>query len=121
TGRLNKAFNFLKTITKYHEFKRGDGSIRNKVKKLNGTVVTDQNTVNKLILDHLKTVQTSQTELVYVTATFPSLEAHSPNEINYILKGHWRQSNSIRRNVRYYIYPSQQTNNHREDSYYMEK
>jgi len=32
-GRLNKAFNFLKAITKYHEFKRRDGSIINKVKK----------------------------------------------------------------------------------------
>ena len=86
TGRLNKAFNFLKTVTKYHEFKRRDGSIINKVKKPDGTVETDQNTVNKLVLDHLKTVQTSQTEPVYATATpFPSLETFSPNGMNYIL------------------------------------
>ena len=55
TGRLNKAFNFLETVTQYHEFKRRDGSTINKVKKKNGTVITNQNIVNKLVL-HLKTV-----------------------------------------------------------------
>jgi len=85
-GRLNKAFNFLKAITKYHEFKRRDGSIIDKVKKADGSIATDQNTVNKLILEHLKTVQTSQTEPTYATPTpFPSLEALSSDEMDYIL------------------------------------
>jgi len=85
-GRLQKAFKFMKSVTKYHEFKRRDGSIINKVKKNDGSTTADPDEVNKLVLDHLKSVQTSTSEPQYLNyVPFPTLETFSSNEMDYIL------------------------------------
>ena len=85
-GKLDKAFDFMKRVTKYYEYKRRDGSIINKVKKADGSVEMDQNEVNKLVLEQLKAIQTLQSEPFYATPTpFPSLRTFSSNEMDYIL------------------------------------
>ena len=52
----------MKSITKYHEFKRRDGSIIGKIRKGDGTVTTDPEEVNDLVLEHLKMIQSSDKE-----------------------------------------------------------
>ena len=85
-GRLQKAFKFMKSVTRYHEFKRRDGSIINKVRKDDGTVTTDPEEVNKLVLGHLKTIQSSDKEPYYTNhVPFPSLIALGSSEMDYIL------------------------------------
>jgi len=85
-NRLQKAFHYLKKITKFHEYKRRDGSIINKVKKEDNTITLEQNEVNQLVLENLSKVQTSSKEPTYqVPIPFPQLEPLSISEMDYIL------------------------------------
>ena len=85
-GQLNKAFKYLRTVTKFHEFQRRDGSIITKVRAEDGTIVTDQDEVQKLVLENLRRLQTSETEPQYSEPhPFPNLTPLSTTEMDYIL------------------------------------
>ncbi len=85
-GQLKKAFHFMKSVTKYHEFKRKDGSIVSSIRKEDGTIINDQDEVNKLIIGHLEAVQTSPKEQLYtLPIPFPTFNKYEDNEMDYIL------------------------------------
>ena len=106
----------MKSITKYHEFKRRDGSIISKIKKADGTITADPDEVNKLTLEHLKSVQISENEPLYTSHTpFPTLESFNRNEMDYIL------SKLFSGKVIAFDAVSEQTNNSNETQQYLER
>ena len=59
---LKEAFDFLKKVYKYHEYKRRDGSIITKVYGQDGSIITDPDEVNTAIMNHIRSMQIKDTE-----------------------------------------------------------
>ena len=65
--KSKEAFDFLKKMYRYHEYNRRDGSIIYRTYDQNGNVVSDTDKVNKEIMDHLRVIQTKESEPLYNT------------------------------------------------------
>ena len=73
TNRLRDVFQYLKRVYGFHEYKRRDGSIIDKVQRADGTVTCEENEVNKLVLENLKRPQVLESEPIYESPVpFPS-------------------------------------------------
>jgi len=84
-NRLKEAFTFLKKTFKFHEYKRRDGSIINKVKKNDGSLALIEDEVHELIIQNLKLTQTLDTEPQYSSPLpFPLLLPLSSKEMDKI-------------------------------------
>jgi len=81
-----EAFNLLKQITKYNQYSKRDGEIVNKIQLDDGTIVTKLEDVNKIIIEQLKKIQTSETEPKYdeelPLPKLPKLEVENADEKN---------------------------------------
>ena len=86
SGRIKEAFKFLKTVFKYHEYDRRDGSIISRILGNEGEVICDPGEVNRRVLQNLKTLQTKDDELVYMQPEpFPTLNELTTQEMEKIL------------------------------------
>ena len=86
TNRLRDAFQYLKRVYRFHEYKRRDGSIIDKVRRADGTVTCEENEVNKLVLENLKRTQVLESEPIYESPfPFPSLCPLAYGEMDYIV------------------------------------
>ena len=83
---IEEAFNFLKKVYKYHEYDKKDGSIVNKIKLDDGTIITDQEEVNHIIIEELKKQQVVENEPQYDNPIdFPKLPPLNESEMMEIV------------------------------------
>lgn len=74
TQDIKDAFKFLKKMFKYHEFERRDGSIVNRILLPDGSIESQQDEVNKALIDVMRKAQLLETEPKYDKPTpFPRL------------------------------------------------
>ena len=86
SNQLRKAFQYMKKLTKFHEYNRRDGSIINKVIKEDKSVTSNTDEVNRLVLDNLKNIQTKDDQPFYTQEIpFPEYQLISHSELDYIL------------------------------------
>ena len=85
-NQLRKAFQYMKKLTKFHEYNRRDGSIINQVIKDDKSITSNIDEVNKLVLNNLKSIQTKDDQPLYTKEIpFPELQPISSSEMDYIL------------------------------------
>jgi len=81
-----EAFVFLKKVYKYQEYQKKDGSIINKVLDLEGKVITEEDHVNKLVIEALKSIQLKEDEPQYTKPEpFPKLPPVTEDEMESML------------------------------------
>ena len=86
-GRLKEAFKFMKSVFKYHEYDRRDGSIISRIVGDGGEVICDPGEVNKRVIHNLKTLQTKEDEVLYSQPIpFPVLKELTIQEMEQILE-----------------------------------
>ncbi len=81
------AFGKLRTITKYNQFQKRDGSIIKTLKDTSGTIVTNSEEVDKALMNHLRQNDNRFTDRTYMTWNqIPTLPIPSPNELVNVLQ-----------------------------------
>ncbi len=80
------AFSALKTITKYDQFFKRDGSIIKNLKTSNGELITDPDLVSKTLIDHLSKPEILEETRETREKNLPPLDQIEPSELSNILE-----------------------------------
>jgi hypothetical protein len=82
-----EAFSFIRKVFKYHVYEKRDGSIVNAVLDLDGTIISDPDKVNQILIRRMKEVQFSQLQPVYTgDGPFYTLDPLSEEEFCKIIR-----------------------------------